>query len=219
MERADHTIGGERQRALGHVLWIGGSVCAGKSSAAIALSDRFGLAAYHFDQWERSHFERSQPARHPNMSTWTAMSMDERWVLRNPEEMADQIIAAWTLERFPMVVDDLLPMSTAHIVVAEGAGLFPECVLPLLTNARAGIWLVATPECIRHVRRTRGDGISSRTSNPERAFENLVARDVLMAEHVRAQAETLGLVVVKVDVQTLARVPEIVATQFGLTVD
>jgi hypothetical protein len=39
---------------------------------------------------------------------------------------------------------------------------------------RAGTWLLATPECIRHVRRMRGEFMSRVTRNPERAFDNLV---------------------------------------------
>jgi hypothetical protein len=204
----------ERHRGLGHVLWIGGSVCAGKSSAANALALQSGLRPYHFDQWERAHFTRSRPDRQPNMAAWTGMSMDERWVQRSPEEMAQQIIAAWAEERFPMVVDDLLGMTGAGSIIAEGAGLFPERVAPLLSEPRAGIWLIATPDCIRHVRRVRGEGVSRLTSNPERAFDNLVARDVLIAEYVCRQAEALGLAVVGVEIETLAHVPELVAAHF-----
>jgi hypothetical protein len=202
------------KRTLRHVLWIGGSVCSGKSSAAVTLAERFGSRPFHFDQAERSHFERSGPDRQPNMAAWTAMSMDERWVLRSPEDMAQQIIVAWREERFPMVVGDLLAMAGRGSIVAEGAGLFPACVAPLLSETRAGIWLIATPDCIRHVRRVRGEDVSRLTSNPQRAFDNLVARDVLMADYIRRQAEALGLAIVGVDVEALARVPELVATHF-----
>jgi len=57
--------------------------------------------------------------------------------------------------------------------------------------------------------------VSRLTSNPGRAFDNLVARDVLIADYVRCQAEALGFTVVRVEVETLARVPDIVATHFG----
>jgi len=55
-----------------------------------------------------------------------------------------------------MVLDDLLAMAGEGRIVAEGAGLFPERVAPLLSDLRSGIWLVATPNCIQHVRRVLG---------------------------------------------------------------
>ena len=76
-------------------------------------------------------------------------------------------------------------------MIAEGAGLLPEKVAPLLIDNRSALWLVATPECIRQVRLVRSEGVSQATSDPKRAFENLVARDVLMTEH-RHDADRLG---------------------------
>ena len=46
------------------------------------------------------------------------------------------------------------------------------------------------------------------------AFENLVARDVIMAGYIRGQAETLGLHTIDVEVDTLPRIPEIVTDYF-----
>jgi hypothetical protein len=46
-------------------------------------------------------------------------------------------------------------------------------------------------------------------------FENLAARDVLMVDNVRRQAEALGLAIVREEVEALARAPEIVAIHFG----
>jgi adenylylsulfate kinase-like enzyme len=70
--------------ALAHVIWIGGSPCAGKTSVAQQLADRHSLQAYHFDRHEADHIKRSSPARHPALHTFLAMTLDERWVLRSP---------------------------------------------------------------------------------------------------------------------------------------
>ncbi len=43
-----------------------------------------------------------------------------------------------------------------------------------MTDNRCALWLVATPDCIRPVRTVRGEGVSQATSDPRRAFENLV---------------------------------------------
>jgi len=68
-----------------HVLWIGGSVCSGKTSASAELANRYHLRTYHFDRAEPFHVYRSVPERQPNIISFMAMTMDERWILRSPE--------------------------------------------------------------------------------------------------------------------------------------
>jgi hypothetical protein len=99
--------------------------------------------------------------------------------------------------------------------VAEGAGLFPEQVEPLLTDPRAAVWLVASAELIRHVRATRERGFADLTSDPARAFENLVARDVAIAEYVRRGAALRGFKVIEVDLPTIGDVPGMVERHFA----
>ena len=198
-----------------HVLWIGGSVCAGKSSAAKKLASRYGLRSYSFDVAEPFHIYCSVPERQPNIIRFMAMTMDERWTLRTPKAMAELALAAWSDERFPMVLDDLRRLPGTGAVIAEGAGLLPEKVAPLLADNQSALWLVASPECIRQVRNVRGEGVSRATSDPQRAFDNLVARDILMAEHIRHEADRLGLPLVSVDVDSLVNVAAIVEQHFG----
>jgi len=68
-----------------HVLWLGGSVRSGKTSASAELASRYGLRIYSFDDAEPFHIYRSVPERQPNLIRFMAMTMDERWVLRAPK--------------------------------------------------------------------------------------------------------------------------------------
>jgi len=88
--------------------------------------------------------------------------------------------------------------------------LFPAQVEPLLSDRRAAIWLIASAESIRQVRSVRGEGggVTNLTSDPPRAFENLVARDVLMAQYTRREAELRGLTIVAVDAQNVADIAD-----------
>jgi hypothetical protein len=203
------------KRALRNVLWVGGSVCAGKSSAAEVLAARHAWRVYHYDRHEPFHFHRSVPERQPHIIAFMSMTMEQRWVLRPPEEMARQMIAAWAEDRFPMVVDDLLALPGRGPIIAEGAGLFPAQVVPLLSDARAAIWLVASPEFIREVRSVRADAVIRQTSDPQRAFENLVARDIVMAAHIRHEAEQRGFKVLDVNAETIRNVADQVDHHFA----
>jgi hypothetical protein len=206
-------LGHERVLAdrLRHVLWIGGGTGAGKTSIASALAERHGLQPYYYDFHDaRDHSERIDPHRHRTMHAFRSMSMDERWVLRTPEEMARETIEA-SRERMAMVVEDLLARPAGVPIVAEGFGFFPEFIAPWLTSDRQAIWLVPTAEFRARALGERGWSLEG-TSDSDRARANKLARDALLTDHVRRSAEALGLRVIEVDgTRSLAEVTATVA--------
>jgi hypothetical protein len=201
---------------VAHVIWIGGSPCAGKTSVAQQLADRHSLQVYHFDRHEADHIKRSSPARHPALHTFLALTLDERWVLRSPREMARNVICSWT-ERFDLVLEDLRALPRDPPIVAEGAGLFPALVAPLLARPHQAIWLVPTAAFCATMRRRRGSAMPAQTSDPERAWRNLIDRDVLLARYVRQRAAELGSAVVEIDgSRSIDEVAVAVAEHVGL---
>lgn len=204
------------KEALAHVLWLGGTPCSGKTSVAGRLADRFALRLYHYDRHERAHAALGRPERHPAMCEHGAMTLDQRWVLRPVEEMVRATTAAWA-ERFEMVVADLLALPGAAPVLAEGPGLLPECVAPLLSSPRQAIWLVPTEAFKRATQPTRGGAPMDGTSDPERAYRNLIALDLQLAVNVKRRAGELGLTVLDVDgMRSLDDVAAAVAKHFRL---
>jgi hypothetical protein len=202
------------KKRLAHILWIGGSTCAGKSTIAERLAERYQLPAYFFDRREPFHIYRSIPEQQPHLIGFMAMTMDERWVLRSPEAMALHTIASWSTERFPMVLDDLSSMPAEAPIIAEGPGLFPQQVAPLLTRPNQGIWLVASRDLIEQVRHAR-PGLARMTSDPERTMRNIIDRDILIADHVRQGAQTLGLPHIEVDLQNIHQAYAMVEKHFA----
>ncbi len=207
---------GELVERLRHVLWIGGGTGAGKTSIAAALAKERGLQSYHYDFHDaRDHSERIDPSRHPTMHAFAAMSMDQRWVFRTPEEMANETITS-SRERMEMAIQDLLARPSSLPIVAEGAWFFPELVAPLLTSARQAIWLVPTVTFRERALRERGWVTIEGTRDGDRARANRLARDAWLTEHVRRSAEMLGQRVFEIDgAQSLAEVTAIVVEQFA----
>ena len=197
-----------------HVLWIGGSPCAGKTSIADALAMNYHGAVYHFDRMEPQHIAQTTARNNPELMAFLAMDMDERWLTRPPDEMAHNAMASW-LARFPMVLDDLRAMPADTPIFAEGPGLFPECVAPLLVSPHQAIWLVTTePFCLKV--RQRRSGSSLETSDPDFALRNIVQRDVLMARSVEWQASERQLACHAVDgSQTLAQMTVLIEQHFA----
>jgi hypothetical protein len=209
---------GELRAALAHVRWIGGATDSGKTSVARALAQKYGLQAYHLDLYDREeppgHWSRTDPVRHPHMHATPTRDRDWMWVHTTPEEL----VARWhrcAPERFQLVLEDLLALPAAPPVVAEGYGLTPDLVGPLLPSKRHAVWLVSTEAFKRVVYARRGKG-GKDTSDPERARRNHFGRDVLLAEHFRDRAEALGLPVVVIDgTRPLEAIVSLVEAHFG----
>lgn len=189
---------------LPRVLWVGGGSGAGKSTVAARLAERHGLRRYDSDAAMADHARRCPPQRCPRLAAFLTMSPDERWVDRSPREMLETF--HWYAgEGFDLVVQDVAAMGPGPVVVAEGFRLLPRLVAPLLgegSAGSAGVWLLPTPRSREAAFARRGTtaGITGRTSDPPRALANLLERDALFTEVLRAEVGRLGLAAVEVDV-------------------
>ena len=186
--------------ALSHVRWIGGGSGAGKSTVARRLADARGAVVYDTDAVMPNHADRCPRDQCPKLASFIAMTLDERWVTRAPREMLETF--HWFAgEGFDLIVEDLIALPRDHPVIAEGFRLRPRLVAPLLTDRRNAVWLLPTPAFRRRAFDTRGTtwDIPQRTSNPDVALANMLARDALFTENVRGEAAALGLHACEVD--------------------
>jgi hypothetical protein len=199
------------------VLWIGGGTCVGKTSIAERLSSAHGLRHYRPDRHEHEHASRLDPERHPSMAAWIARTLDETWVLTDPSRLAAETMQ-FSRERFGFILEDVLALAAEGPVVAEGFQLVPDSLAAVVPDRRRAVWLIPDEEFRRAVFFRRGDFIwdtPRQTSDPERAQRNRVARDVVVARRLRAEAAALGFTVVDVTTDTtLDEVAQRVETQF-----
>ncbi len=198
------------------VFWIGGGTGAGKSTVAAVLAERHSLERYDYDWHDaRDHSERSHPDRHPFRAAFLARSMDERWVLSTPQEMADSTIGQFA-ERFEMVLEDLAALDAPRVVARRlrpaararraASRLPPARGLPAADPGRRE----------RNYARRDWAGIDG-TSDQARASRNKLDRDALLTEHVRHTASALGLATCELDgSEALDHVIATVERQFGL---
>ena len=198
---------------LRHVRWIGGGSGAGKSTVARQLAADHGLRLYHTEPFSKL-VDRADSGATPLLRGFMAMDMDERWVNRPPEVMLETF-HGFQGEGFDLVVDDLLALPPDPPVLAEGFSLLPRLVAPLLNRPRQAVWLLPTPEFRRAAFESRGSTwtIPNKTGDPQRALANLLARDQLFTEQLRAQAQAAQLQTVDVDgsvgvAESVARVGE-----------
>ena len=186
---------------LAIVLWIGGGSGAGKSTIAHALAERHGLSVYSSDGTMLNHARRTSADAAPQLHRFLAMSMDQRWLHQDPQTMT-QTFHWYRGEAFECIVDDLKQICRSTPgVVAEGFRLLPKLVAPLLTSPNSAVWLLPTPEFREMAFRARGTtwSIASRTSDPQRALDNLLERDKLFTERLHREAGGLQLSTLTID--------------------
>lgn len=205
------------RQQLSHVLWLGGGTDAGKSSVVKALGEKYHFRWYNFDYFEPDHFRRMNHEVHPATFAFLAMPIDERWIQRSAAAMAQSTIAMWR-ERFQLAIEDLLAWPSDGVIVAEGPGLFPECVDPYIGSPDQALWLAPTRAFKEKIHPTRENkiAVAAATSNPALAQRKMIDRDLLMGEYIQEQARVRSLTVLDVDgTRSLAEMAAEVEQHFG----
>jgi hypothetical protein len=144
-----------RVQTLRHVLWIGGSPGAGKSSVATRIARRYGLRCYNSDTRTWQHRDRALCAGNAAARRWEAMTPQERWVGSTPREMLEMSLH---FERGPMVIDDLRALPHSSLVVAEGSTLPARALSCGIAERSRAVWLLPTRAFQRAALTNRGVG-------------------------------------------------------------
>lgn len=203
---------------LRQALWIGGGQWAGKSTVARILAAQYGITVYHYDyQDARAHNDRRIARRVSRGEPATAPDPDEAWVHTTPESMASEALDGFPV-RFEWALDDLRSLVSGRPIIAEGWGLRPELVSPIIDSSRRMIVMVPTHEFRQYQIRVlpRAAALGQRVSDPARAQANRLARDRLVAEDAACTAHQLGIRVIEVDgSHDAAAIAEMVADPFS----
>lgn len=122
------------------------------------------------------------------------------WAGSAPEELAERSLASFE-QRLDFVFDDLRALVSAHPILAEGYGLRPDALAPLLDAPDRMIVMVPTEEFRQHQIRTlpRAMSPSAAAGDPARAQANRVEGDRLLAEHAVQAARRHGIRVFETD--------------------
>lgn len=133
--------------------------------------------------------------------------------------MAAQTLAGFPI-RFEWALDDLRALYSPRPIIAEGWGLRPELVAPLLDTPHRMVVLVPTEGFRQHQISTlsRAAAMGTRTSDPARAQAKRIARDRLVAEDAVRRAREHGIRVIEVDGSRDAfAIADEVGERFGAT--
>ena len=170
---------------------IGGSPCSGKSTIASLLARQYQLRHIKLDDLVDEMMTQAGADSQPICLLRQDRSPEQIW-MRNPEEMADE---EWHFyeEIFPYVKSYLIKNQNRPLLV-EGAGLLPHLVKRLECPASSYLCLTTTADFQKKHYRQREwvPYVLEGTTNPDKAFENWMQRDILFAQMVRKEAMELG---------------------------
>jgi len=212
------------RQAWADVLWLGGGPDAGKSTAGRILVRRHGLGFYSLDKQGQAHLQRLAAGSGAESAAESATyqkvleaSPAERLAELEPAEHVDW---TWTFarDRFPLLLEDLRKFEGPRPILAEGVGLLPELVKPLLTTTRQAIWLAPGEAFIQaNWGRSKKRFLARQTADPAQAKRDLMAVDRLLAERIVEQARAHGLRALEIDGScSAAEVAEVMAGHYGL---
>jgi 2-phosphoglycerate kinase len=203
---------------LDHVRWVGGGSGSGKTTVTRLLAERFGIDFYSTDVTISVHSELLDATGAPLLERFRHMSIDERWIKRDPITMYATF--PWFHgEGFDLLLEDLRQMPTDRLVLVEGFRLLPHLVRPHMSNPLHAVWLVPTTSFRQAAFRPRrhSDAFWTRTSDPDRAFANLLERDRIFTDWIASDAARIGLEVLYVDgTRTVESMVNELASRFGL---
>ncbi len=183
-----------------NVLWLGGATDATKTTSSRLFTEKYALQLYNYDQ-------RDEPQARilaKTMPRYKALfngskTIDERWLFPTPEEKVSASRQSFK-DRFPLVLEDLLAMPKKPSILAEGFGLLPELLEPLISDPKQVIFFICTEEFKWASMKRRNKPIwKDQTSDPELATQKFFERDMLLAARVKEAALARAYRVIEVD--------------------
>jgi hypothetical protein len=155
----------------------------------LLMATRYGLSLFRADEAYFRHEKIVVPECHPIFYQLTHCSSEELWMRPVEQQVAEEI----TLyrEEFPLILEELLTFPKSPPLLAEGAALLPEWVIPLLLKRNQAIWIIPTEEfqLAHYGRREWAKDVVKACTNPEQAFQNWMQRDMRFAQFVEQEAQ------------------------------
>ncbi len=155
------------------------------------------MRAYNSDLHTWEHHDKAVERGWTAGTFWETATPDEQW-LTEPDEIVRRTLDA-NAERCRLMLEDIEALPDSPLVVAEGTPLLPWLVADRVAGPGHAVWLVPSPEFQRARLLERPRISFERTSDPERALENRVQREVAVGELIEHGARERGFRVIRVD--------------------
>ena len=171
---------------------MGGSPCSGKSTVAEALSAKYGLHYFKVDDHLDRYMKLAAQDGKRICAQATAMSPEEIW-MREPAVQCEEELLIYE-EIFEYVLADLKQIDCEKGIITEGAAYLPKLAKQLGVPFHR--YLSVTPakefQLFHYSKREWVPYVLEGCSDPAKAFENWMNRDIQFAQAVQQQCKELG---------------------------
>lgn len=181
------------------IYWIGGSPCSGKSSITEKLAKRYGFHYYKFDD-NLERFLKIAADNGKNVcKRLKNYSIDETFLRDIEEQVNDEFL--FYEEVFDILLDDLSKINNDNGIIVEGAGLLPNNIMKHGIDQSKYIVIVPTRDfqLQKYAEREWVSHYLADSTEPNKAYDNWMARDIEFAKIVNQQAIDYGMKVIVVD--------------------
>lgn len=181
------------------IFYIGGSPCAGKSTAAEHMENLTRCKVLHLDDFLDETTKAAAKDGKPCCSEYYALlnsenGTDKVW-MRDPAEQCEKEIGIYR-EAFPYAWEKVQAFlkECDGFALIEGCQLMPELMHEMGIPATEYICMIPDPEFLReeYPKRSFVDIILKDASDKKAAFDHWMQRDILFATEMEKQARSFG---------------------------
>ena len=171
-------------------IFIGGSPCSGKSTIAEILSRKYGLHYFKVDDHLDKYTRMGAEAGYPICRKQIEMSTEQIW-MRTPQVQCEEELQFYE-EIFPFILQDLKKLNSGCAVITEGAAYLPNLMKRIGIPHNKYIAMVPTEafQIYHYSKREWVPYVLAECSDPEKAFQNWMERDILFAKEVTQQCSS-----------------------------
>lgn len=167
------------------ILFIGGSPCSGKSTIAERIAEQYGAYYFKVDDYLEEFMNKAAQKGYPTCKKVNCMSPEEIW-MRDPEIQNEEEFEIY--EEISEFVFAKLETIEMDFIVTEGAAYTPKVMSKYAQKNYITIVPSADFQVEHYRQREWVQYVLAGCSDPEKAFDNWMTRDILFARRVQKQS-------------------------------
>ena len=174
------------------IYYLGGSPCSGKSTIAEMLVEKYGFQYYKQDDHLEEYIKKGASEGYDLFKKVSLMTAEEMW-MRDPVEQCNEEISLYEIMLL-YAINDMSDLTKESPIIAEGAGFLPHLIKKMSVEKSHYICIVPTKEfqVMKYSQRPWISHYLSGCLDKDKAFQNWMERDALLAKIVLQEAENLG---------------------------
>lgn len=180
------------------VILVGGSPGAGKTTLGHAVAERLGWASLTIDDLRTALLGATSPADHPDLHIVGRPNAVEYFTNTAPPQMVTDAVAQHTA-LWPAIVAVIQRRTMSEQpVVIDGWHLMPTLVAGDRLSSAHACWLDVDHDVLAAREQVVSDFYAT-SPDPERMFNNFVARSVIWNDRMAREARELGMQIMHQD--------------------